>query len=130
MITEKGKEKYFNNNYGKSAKTVLNTLRNIDNLLEGKMDSNLEFDEQIKLASAAELVELSREVEAEEIVEDVLQTNPNSIEALINISVIKILKGEFQEAEEILYKVLELEPNNEIAIGNLNYIAEKGFVNA
>lgn len=124
------REKFFKQNYGNSAQTVVDTLRNLENLLGSSIQNNLEFDEQMKLTNAAELLELSREEESEEILQDVLLINPGSIEAKINLSVIRIISGQFEEAKSILNKVLEIDPNNEIAIGNINYIAEKGFVNA
>ena len=124
------REKYFKGNYGKASAEVVKTLRNIDQILNTKIEQNLKVDEQLKIVTAGELIETSRFEEAEVILEDVLITNSKSVEALINLSVSKILNGDFSCADEILRKVLNIEPDNEIAIGNLNYIMEKGFINA
>lgn len=123
------RSKYFKNNYGQSSDEVVRILNNLPQILNTKIDTNLKVDEQLKLSNAELLIEKEKYEDAEEILNDILDTNSKSVQALIDLSVIKILGEDYELAGKLLMNALSIEPENEIAIGNLNYIEERGFVN-
>lgn len=126
-VRNKLRSKYFENNYGQSSEKVVSILNNLEQILNTKIEQNLSLDEKLKINNAELLIENERYSDAEEILDDVLSTNINSVKAFIDLSVIKILEEDYKMANKLLKHVLSLEPDNEIAIGNLNYIEERGF---
>ena len=123
------REKYFSPFYGVSSQVVANILNNLDSVLKYRIKENLLIDENEKLERAEFFIEEEMYDDAEIFLEEILAVNEKSVDALIDLSVVKIIKKEYADAKNNLLFVQKLEPNNSVAEENLNYMIENGFIN-
>ena len=77
------------------------------------------------LEEAEDLINRSDLSGAEKILNTIVRSNPNSIDALNDLAVVKIMQNNLEEALTHLSSVLTLDPSNEIAIENLNYLEKE-----
>ncbi len=71
------------------------------------------------------LVETGNVEAAESLLNQILQRDPENIDALNNLAVVYIIRNEFQKAVQILKNILGLQPDNEVAFQNLEYAVEQ-----
>ncbi len=123
------REKYFSPFFGISSQVVANVLNNIDTVLKYRIEGNLVADENEKLQRAEYFIEQGRHNDAEPFLEDILSVNKKSVNALIDLSVVKIFQEKYIDAQNCLYTVQKLEPSNSVAKENIKYMVENGFIN-
>ena len=99
---------------------VVNTMLG----LEPNHNSLELFDEELHstIEQVEELINSSDLDEAEYKLNELLLTAPNSIEALNDLAVVKIMQKSYADALTHLSTVISIDPSNEIALENLNYI--------
>ncbi|MBN1301174.1 MAG: glycosyltransferase [Melioribacteraceae bacterium] len=85
----------------------------------------LECDPQEIVDEAEILIERGNYNGAEEMLSRILEKEPDYIDALNDLSVIRILENNFEEALKLINKIISIDPQNEIARGNLEYISSK-----
>ncbi len=88
-----------------TSRHLVNNIKNMENIVKARIMINGEEYEN-----------------AINALKEVLDDDPNNIEALNDISVAYILNGNSLTAMSIIYRVLELDQNNDIAFDNLNYL--------
>jgi tetratricopeptide (TPR) repeat protein len=76
------------------------------------------------ILDSEELIEHQKLTEAKKLLREILEYEPEHIDALNNLAVVEIYEGDFSAAEEVLCKVLELNPEDEIATDNFSYLNE------
>lgn len=89
---------------------------------EKKWNSKKSVDCLLKAERAIEKQKLD---EAQKKLLEILNLEPDHLEALNNLSVVAILENKMEYASDILKIVLMNDPMNEIAIGNMNYLQEQ-----
>lgn len=83
-------------------------------------------EEQELISQAEELIEQSNLVKAKSLLLKILKDiNPNSINAMNDLSVIFILEENYTLAVQYLTKVLSIDSTNELALSNSAYLSEK-----
>lgn len=123
------REKYFAPFYGISSEAVVNILTNLEKVLEYRIDENLVLDENEKLQKAEFFIEQEMFADAELFLDEILAINSKSINALIDLSVVKMFQEKYTDAVNCLYMVQKIDPNNAIATENINYMIQNGFIN-
>lgn len=76
------------------------------------------------LIESESLIEKNKLNEAEEKIIRLLNFESDHVEALNDLAVVYVLKGEFLQAKILLERILESDPDNQIAKENLQYIYE------
>ena len=85
----------------------------------------MEKDNRIKLLEAESLIEKNQYLEANKILDKLIEQNPNNLEAINDLAVIKLNLQEYTYALNLITSILIKEPNNFIAINNLQYFDEQ-----
>ena len=85
-------------------------------------DRTTSFQEQIQ--KAEELIKNHKLSQAESILKNVLSNQKDNLEALNDLSVISIMKEDYEYAINYIDSVLQLDSKNEIAIENLAFIEQ------
>lgn len=98
--------------------TVLNEKRNE---LRSQIGWNSKISTQ-NLVKAEKLIEKNKLDEAEKLLVHILGFEPEHIEALIDLSVVEILKENYELAESVLEDILKMNPGHEVAIENYEYL--------
>jgi len=89
----------------------------------GWQDDKTDITSESKMVYLAEeLIEKDQIEDARKILLNVLEIQPNNLDALNNLGVISVLKDNIDEAKNYINKVLAIEPTNEIAKGNMDYL--------
>lgn len=88
-----------------TSKHLVNNIKNMENIVKARIMINGEEYENAILT-----------------LKEVLDDDPDNLEALNDITVAYILNGKSLTAMGTIYRVLELDQNNDIAIDNLNYL--------
>jgi len=79
----------------------------------------------------AELLIAKNEIDmAEDILKELLFTEPNNIDVLNDISVVYVLKSKYMDARNAITKILALDPTNEVALENRHFILKIESVQA
>lgn len=92
----------------------------------GWQDDKTDINSESKMVYLAEeLIEKDQIEDARKILLNVLEIQPNNLDALNNLGVISVLKDNIDEAKNYINRVLEIEPTNEVAFENLNYLNER-----
>lgn len=86
----------------------------------GKKKNQQDIKEKLK--QSEDFIERNMLEKAQIILNEILFDNPENVDALNNLAVVRILKSDFQESEKILKRILNIEPRNEIAKGNMDYL--------
>jgi Flp pilus assembly protein TadD len=81
-----------------------------------------DFSEQIDLAE--QNIENGNLPEAENLLNEILSRNPNEVDALNDLSVLEIMRENYENASKILTRVIDLDNANEIAHDNIKYLEE------
>jgi len=114
---------------GENKNEVWNKLNNINQQLGLQENHNsLELSRENELPNiqrAEELINKSDLINAEKILRQILNSNPNNIDALNDYAVVHIMQNNYQPAVEIINKVIQLDPSNEVALDNLKYIEQE-----
>lgn len=77
-----------------------------------------------KVYEAETLIQQGNLSGAEEILQTILDYDPDHIPAINDLSVIKIMQEDFQTAANLILRVVSLEPSNETASGNLEVLEQ------
>ena len=88
-----------------TSRHLVNNIKNMENIVKARIMINGEEYENAILT-----------------LKEVLDEDPDNLEALNDITVAYILNGNSLTAMGTIYRVLELDQNNDIAIDNLNYL--------
>lgn len=88
-----------------TSRHLVNNIKNMENIVKARIMINGEEYEKAILT-----------------LKEVLDDDPDNLEALNDITVAYILNGNSLTAMGKIYRVLELDQNNDIAIDNLNYL--------
>lgn len=80
------------------------------------------------LMTAERLIENQNRAEARNKLTEILNIEPQNIEALNDLAVTHILERQYESAAELLKNILALEETNEVAQGNYQYLIENNFV--
>lgn len=86
--------------------------------------------------SANNLIQAEQNIEKGELelaknqIMNLLQLEPEHVEALNDLAVVNILEKNYHDAKNVIDIVLHLDPHNEIAIGNLDYMIENKFISS
>ena len=88
-------------------------------------NSLLDFDPREIIANAENLIEQEKYDEAEALLLELLDKEPNYIDALNDLSVIYILQNDFENALKLINQVITIDSANEIAKGNFDYINQQ-----
>jgi Flp pilus assembly protein TadD len=88
-----------------TSRHLVNNIKNMENIVKARIMINGEEYEKAILT-----------------LKEVLDDDPDNLEALNDITVAYILNGNSLTAMGTIYRVLELDQNNDIAIDNLNYL--------
>ena len=80
---------------------------------------------ETKLELAEKLIGENKNDKAETILLEILGLEPTNLIALNNLSVIEILKENYEDAVKLITKVLAINPEDEIAIENMTFLKEK-----
>ncbi|MCL4548591.1 MAG: methyltransferase domain-containing protein, partial [Bacteroidetes bacterium] len=81
------------------------------------------------LLTAERLIENQKLAEAKNKLVEILNLEPQHIEALNNLAVTNILEKQYESAAELLKSILMIEDTNEVALENYRYLVENNFVN-
>lgn len=109
--------------YSDNDSLILENLKEINNKLgfEDQHNGLVEAMQQ-KIIKAENLIEQKDFDTAENLLLEALSYDEKNIDALNDLSVVKILKNEYQEASDIILKVIEIDSTNEVALENLDYL--------
>jgi len=114
---------------GENKNEIWNKLNCINQQLGLQENHNsLELSRENEIHSiqqAEELISKSDLLNAEKILLQILNSNPNNIDALNDYAVVHIMQNNFQPALEKINKVIQLDPSNEVALDNLKYIEQE-----
>lgn len=114
---------------GENKNEIWNKLNSINQQLGLQENHNsLELSRENEIHSiqqAEELICKSDLLNAEKILLQILNSNPNNIDALNDYAVVHIMQNNFQPALEKINKVIQLDPSNEVALDNLKYIEQE-----
>ena len=77
------------------------------------------------LIEAEKCIENHNLSEAKSKLLEVLNSEPENVEALNDLSVVYVLEDNLENASELIDTALKIEPFNDVAIGNRNYIRSK-----
>lgn len=114
---------------GENKNEVWNKLNSINQQLDLQENHNsLELSRENELPTiqqAEELINKSDLINAEKILRQILNSNPNNIDALNDYAVVHIMQNNYQPALEIINKVIQVDPSNEVALDNLKYIEQE-----
>jgi len=83
-----------------------------------------DFNNLEKLEIAEEMISINELENASLILNEILNTDPMNIDALNDLSVIKILQSDHIHAKIIIGEILKIDPKNEVALNNMLVIAE------
>jgi len=90
------------------------------NPIDFSLSENINYKDMIE--KAERLIESENVDEAENVLTELLKSNPFNTEALNNLAVIFIMKKENDRAINIFERIFRIDPENEIAKENLNYL--------
>ncbi|MDP3682492.1 MAG: tetratricopeptide repeat protein, partial [Ignavibacteria bacterium] len=96
---------------------------NHNSLVINNVDPLRQLEKKLELAE--ELIDENRNDEAEDLLYEVLRSEPANVIALNNLSVLEILKENYEEAAKLITRVLVINPEDEIALENMSYLKEK-----
>ena len=81
------------------------------------------------LLSAESAIENQKLAEAKNKLTEILNVEPQNVEALNNLAVTNILEKQYESAAELLKSILMIDDTNEVALENYRYLVENNFVN-
>ncbi|HET54806.1 MAG TPA: tetratricopeptide repeat protein [Ignavibacteria bacterium] len=114
---------------GENKNEVWNKLNSINQQLDLQENHNsLELSRENELPTiqrAEELINKSDLINAEKILRQIFNSNPNNIDALNDYAVVHIMQNNYQHALEIINKVIQIDPSNEVALDNIKYIEQE-----
>ncbi|PJA97376.1 MAG: hypothetical protein CO129_01575, partial [Ignavibacteriales bacterium CG_4_9_14_3_um_filter_34_10] len=84
------------------------------------LSENINYKDLIE--QAERLIENEHVDEAEQVLTELLKSNPFNTEALNNLAVIFIMKKENDRAVNVFERIFRIDPENEIAKENLIYL--------
>ena len=90
------------------------------NSLDFSLSENINYKDLIE--QAERLIENEHVDEAEQVLTELLKSNPFNTEALNNLAVIFIMKKENDRAVNVFERIFRIDPENEIAKENLIYL--------
>jgi len=96
---------------------------NHNSLVINNVDPLRQLEKKLELAE--ELIDENRNDEAEDLLYEVLRSEPANVIALNNLSVLEILKENYEEAAKLITRVLVINSEDEIALENMSYLKEK-----
>lgn len=96
---------------------------NHNSLVINNVDPLRQLEKKLELAE--ELIGENRNDEAEDLLHEVLRSEPANVIALNNLSVLEIVKENYEEAAKLIAKVLVINSDDEIALENMSYLKEK-----
>lgn len=91
---------------------------------ENHTNTNLGDSISKRLNEAEEFISKNELNQAEKILRNIIDENPDNLDALNNLAVIDILNKNYSQALDKIQFILNKNPFDEIAISNLNYINE------
>jgi len=106
----------------------LDWIRNSMDDLSKKIEIERETDRWDEAKSQERLLQVEEAINAQQLTEaknvliEILNHDPENLDALNNLSVVHILEGEIEFADELIDLVLTINPNDEIALSNLEYL--------
>ncbi|MCL4510928.1 MAG: methyltransferase domain-containing protein [Bacteroidetes bacterium] len=108
----------------------IRTLRDSGMLNEASLEAarlSVEHpNDDVLLNLQAELkLQLGKSAVAEATLLNILANNPDNVDALNNLAVLDILRGDFDSSIEILNRILSNNPENNIASQNMRYVMER-----
>lgn len=109
------------NRYDESAKEVQTKL--FEEIVKKKKEIGWDPKKSAKLLlKAEEFIEQQSLMEAKEKLFEILNMEPEHLEALNDLSVIFVLENNYEDASKIIKSILKLDPTNEVAFSNMKYL--------
>jgi len=113
----------FGNSFGSYARPInLKGNKKFNQLLKSEKFTGYYFNLYDLLLLAEEFINRKKYPEAEILLKQIIEYDPNMIAALNDFSVLEILKEKYSEALTLLKKTLTLDPQNSIALSNYQYL--------